>query len=122
MKRRTTLAGAAGILLGSALGLAGSALTAPALAQYDYTCPAGYYYDPADGCVPYGYFTGPPYYTYPDYGFGFFYGGGFGQRWGHAGGHGGGHGGGGFHGGGGHGGGGHGGGGHGGGGHGGGHR
>jgi hypothetical protein len=79
--------------------------------------PDGYYYDPAYGCEPLSYFYGPPTYVYPDYGFGFFYGGGWG-RGGHGFGHGGGHPGGGFHGGV------HGGGGgfHGGGGHGGGHR
>jgi hypothetical protein len=113
--RLTSLAGAIAALLADSSALIAS--TVPAQAQY--VCPPGYYYDPTYGCVPNGYFTGPPYYAYPDFGFDFFYGGGWGGRgrggYGGGGFHGGGggHGGGGFHGGGG---------GHGGGGHGGGHR
>jgi hypothetical protein len=96
-----------GFLVGMALVL--SALVPSARAQY--ACPAGYYYDPTYGCVPNTYQTWP-YYAYPDYGFDFFYGPGWGGRWGGY--HGGGrvYGGGGYHGGGGgRGGGGHGGGG-----------
>lgn len=37
-------------------------------------CSAGYYWYSPYGCVPLGYFYGPPYYAYPDFGFGFFYG------------------------------------------------
>jgi len=79
MKRRLiSLAGAIAALLagGSAL----IAPTVPARAQYGYVCPRGYHYDPTYGCVPYGYFGGPPYYAYPDFGFDFFYGGGWGGR------------------------------------------
>lgn len=88
----------------------------PAMAQYYYNCPAGYYYVPAYGCLPYAYAPGYgyPYYDYYGYGpFGYIggWGGWGGWEWGHRGGwgraggwgHGGwGHGGG-FHGGGGHG-------------------
>lgn len=43
-----------------------------------YQCPPGYYYDPSYGCLPLSYFYGPPYsYVYPDFGFDFFYGGGY---------------------------------------------
>lgn len=90
----------------------------PAMAQYYYNCPAGYYYAPAYGCLPFAYAPGYgyPYYDYYGYGpFGYIgsWGGwGWGHRggwgraggWGHGGwGHGGGFRGGGFHGGGGHG-------------------
>jgi hypothetical protein len=92
-----------GSFVGAALLLSGAALIPSARAQY--ACPAYYYYDPTYGCVPNSYLTWP-YYAYPDYGFDFFYGPGWGGRWGgyrgggyHGGGyHGGGaHGGGGFH-------------------------
>ncbi len=56
-------------------------------AQYYYQCPDGYYYDPVYGCEPLSYFYGPPTYVYPDIGFGFFYGGGWGRGVAHGGGH-----------------------------------
>ena len=63
----------AGLLFGISLAVP---VVAPAQAQY--VCPDGYYYDPTYGCVPNDYLTGPPYYyVYPDFGFGFFYGGGW---------------------------------------------
>jgi hypothetical protein len=99
------------LFLGSfAIVIAASAIYQRASAQYDYQCPDGYYYLAGYGCAPLSYSYGPPAYVYPDSGFGFFYGGGWGGGRGFRGGGGG-------HGGGGHGGGGHGGGGHGGGGH-----
>jgi hypothetical protein len=105
------------LFLGSlALVIAALAVGQRASAQYDYQCPAGYYYIADYGCAPLSYYYGEPGYVYPDTGFGFFYGGGWGRGRGFGAGrefHGGGHGGG-FHGGGGHGGGGQGGGGHGG--------
>jgi len=71
-----------------------------ASAQVTIVCPPGYAYLAGYGCEPLQYFYGPPYYTYPDYGFGLFYGRrgwgrGFGGRGfgGHGFGHGGGHGG-----------------------------
>lgn len=82
MTRGRTVTGALYILLGIGAGLAGFVMSAPARAQYGYPCPPGYYYDLNYGCVLPGYFYGPPYYAYPDYGFDFFYGGGWGQRWG----------------------------------------
>ncbi|MFI4948247.1 MAG: hypothetical protein ACHQC9_05560 [Alphaproteobacteria bacterium] len=100
------------LLLGSfALLVAASAISQRASAQYAYQCPAGYYYVAGYGCAPLSYYYGSPGYIYPDTGFGFFYGGGWGGGyrgggWGR-----------GYHGGGGHGGVGHGGGGHIGGGH-----
>jgi len=56
-------------------------------AQTYYQCPDGYYYDPVYGCEPLSYFYGPPTYVYPDNGFGFFYGGGWGRGFGYRGGH-----------------------------------
>ena len=107
MNRRSLLActGAASFGMGIALGLL--AAPTPALAQYPYACPPGYYFDARYGCVPTAYLYQPPYYPYPYFGFDYFYGGGWGGR---SGGpyHGGGHPGGAPHGGGGHGGGGHG--------------
>jgi hypothetical protein len=110
------------LFLGSlALVVAALAIGQRASAQSDYQCPDGYYYIASYGCAPLSYYYGDPGSVFPDTGFGFFYGGGFGRGVGAGRGfHGGGEHGGGFHGGGGHGGGGHGGGG--GGGHGGGHR
>ena len=55
--------------------------------QTYYQCPDGYYYDPVYGCEPLSYFYGPPTYVYPDNGFGFFYGGGWGRGFSHGGGH-----------------------------------
>jgi hypothetical protein len=107
MSRGRTLVGAFRVLLCVGVAFAGAALLAPARAQYGYPCPPGYYYYPSYGCVPPNYFYGPPYYAYPDFGFDFFYGSGWGRRWGGSYGHGGGayhggapHGGGGGHGGG----------------------
>lgn len=57
------------------LAIAVDAMSESAHAQV--YCPAGYYWDPNYGCLPLSYFYGPPYYVYPDYGFGFFYGPGF---------------------------------------------
>ena len=92
------------LFLGSlALAAAGLAVGQRASAQYTYQCPAGYYYLAGYGCAPLSYYYGTPDYAYPDSGFDFFYGGGWGRGRGFRGG-------GGFHGGGGHGGGGHGGG------------
>lgn len=83
MSRDRTLASAPPTLLAIAFVSAGFVLAEPARAQPVpvYQCPPGYYYDPVYGCVPPGYYYGPPYYYYPDYGFEFFYGGGWGQRW-----------------------------------------
>ena len=63
------------ILFVSACGLlfAADAVSGSAEAQA-YVCAPGYYFDPYYGCLPLNYFYGPPYYVYPDYGFGFFYG------------------------------------------------
>lgn len=60
-------------LSASALLFATDAVTPSADAQ-GYVCPPGYYFDPYYGCLPLNYFYGPPYYVYPDFGFGFFYG------------------------------------------------
>jgi hypothetical protein len=101
------------LFLGSlALAVAACAISQRASAQYDYQCPVGYYFLAGYGCAPLSYYYGSPGYVYPDTGFGFFYGGGWGRGyrgggWG-GGYHGGGHGGGGHGGGGGRGGGGHG--------------
>ena len=66
------------LLFLTAIGLAvgGDAISESAYGQpYPYyQCPAGYYWDPYYGCLPLSYFYGPPYYAYPDLGFGFFYG------------------------------------------------
>ncbi len=101
MNRARSLAGRIWLVLGVGFTLSGAALIPSAEAQD--VCPPGYYYDPAYDCVPYSYLTWP-YYAYPDYGFGFFYGPGWGGGWGGRGGRG-------YHGGGGYRGGGHGGGG-----------
>lgn len=83
MNRHPILACAAAVSLGMGLALAGIAAPTSAVAQYTYpyayTCPPGYYYDPVHGCVPAVYLYGPPYYPYPDFGFDFFYGGGWGR-------------------------------------------
>jgi hypothetical protein len=82
MSRNRTLAGVCSMLLGIGFMTAGCLLPAPAQAQYGYPCAPGYYYYPNYGCVPPGYFYGYPYYAYPDFGFDFFYGPGWGRRWG----------------------------------------
>jgi hypothetical protein len=101
MNQRSILAYAAAVSLGMGIAFAGIVTSRPAHAQYVYACPPGYYYDPTYGCVPAAYLYGPPYYAYPDFGFDFFYGGGWGGGYrGHPGGvphggtapHGGGHG------------------------------
>ncbi len=64
------------------LVIAASAISERASAQpYYYQCPYGYYYLQGYGCAPLSYYYGPPYYAYPDFSFGFFYGG-RGGRWG----------------------------------------
>ena len=78
MSHSRTLASITCILLGIAAALAGFAVAVPARAQYVYQCPPGYYYYPNYGCVLPGYYYAPPYYAYPDFGFDFFYGGGWG--------------------------------------------
>ena len=78
------LAGVFCILLG--IAAAGSMLSTPARAQYPYPCAPGYYYDPYYGCVLPNYYNAPPYYAYPEYGFDFFHGGGWGGYYGHGGG------------------------------------
>jgi hypothetical protein len=100
MNRRSILGYAATAAVGMGVVLGGVTAATPAHAQYAYACAPGYYFAPGYGCVPGGYVYGPPYYPYPDYGLGFFYGSGWGGGW-----HGGWRGGGGFHGGGFHGGG-----------------
>lgn len=80
--RTLSLASAVCILLGISVAFAGCMLSVPAHAQYGYQCPPAYYFYPGYGCVVPGYFYGPPYYAYPDFGFDFFYGGGWGRRWG----------------------------------------
>lgn len=66
-------------LCGVGLVIAVSAMSERASAQpYYYQCPYGYYYLAGYGCAPLSYYYGPPYYAYPNFSFGFFYGG----RWG----------------------------------------
>ena len=68
-------------LCGIGLVIASSAISERASAQpYYYQCPPGYYYLAGYGCAPLSYYYGPPYYAYPNFSFGFFYGG----RWGGA--------------------------------------
>ena len=75
---RTKRLAAPALALAVLITAGGDAITGSARAQaYYYQCPAGYYWDPYYGCLPLGYFYGPPRYVYPDIGFGFFYGG----RW-----------------------------------------
>jgi len=76
--RKVTLR-AARLLFGIGLVVAVSALAEHASAQpYYYSCPPGYYYLAGYGCAPLSYAYGPPYYTYPNSGFDFFYGGNWG--------------------------------------------
>jgi hypothetical protein len=58
------------ILAAAAFALAATA--SPARAQGEYTCPPGYYYDPAYGCRS-DYYYGSPYWYSP--GLGFYFGG-----------------------------------------------
>jgi len=77
MTQRLDPARAAAVLIGMGLALGGIAMPTRAYAQYPYACPPGYYYDGIYGCVPASYYYGPPYYPYPAFGFGSFYGGGY---------------------------------------------
>lgn len=79
MNRLISLAAKVTLILG--LGAALSGISSIPAAQAQDECPTGYYYDPSYGCVPDSYLTWP-YYTYPDYGFDFFYGPGWGGGWG----------------------------------------
>lgn len=79
MRQAKILPSAALFIGGIGLVIAVSVISECASAQTYYQCPDGYYYDPVYGCEPLSYFYGPPTYVYPDTGFGFFYGGG----WGH---------------------------------------
>jgi hypothetical protein len=94
MLRKVTLR-AARLLFGIGLVVGVSALAEHASAQpYYYSCPPGYYYLAGYGCAPLSYAYGPPYYSYPNFGFNFFYGGnwggyGYGGGRGYYGGHGG---------------------------------
>lgn len=63
------------LLLAIGLAVAVGAASQGAYGQAYYACPPGYYWSPGYGCLPLSYFYGPPYYVYPDFGFGFFYGG-----------------------------------------------
>lgn len=76
MRRAKTLPGALLFLAAIGLGVSGAAIPESAYGQpYPYyQCPVGYYWDPSYGCLPVSYLYGPPYYAYPDLGFGFFYG------------------------------------------------
>lgn len=80
MNRHSILACTGAVALGMGLALGLLAASKPALAQYPYACPLGYYYDARYGCVPTGYLYEPPYYPYPYFGFDYFYGGGWGGR------------------------------------------
>ncbi|HUK61377.1 MAG TPA: hypothetical protein VLV50_19250 [Stellaceae bacterium] len=62
------------LFLVSALALVFAADAVSGRASAQVVCAYGYYWDPVYGCVPVPYFYGPPYYAYPDLGFGFFYG------------------------------------------------
>jgi len=73
MRRAKILPKAMLFLVAIGLAIAVDTLPQNAFAQDDYECPPGYYWDPDYGCLPVGYFYGPPYYVYPDLGFGFFY-------------------------------------------------
>lgn len=67
-------------LCGIGLAIAAMAISEHASAQpYYYQCPYGYYYLQGYGCAPLSYYYGPPYYAYPNFSFGFFYGG---RNWG----------------------------------------
>ena len=79
MSVRDVASRAARLLCGIGLVVAVSAIPEHASAQpYYYYCPPGYYYLAGYGCAPLSYLYGPPYYAYPNYGFGFFYGGNWG--------------------------------------------
>lgn len=76
MRWAKTLPGALLFLTAIGLAVGADAISESAYGQpYPYyQCPAGYYWDPYYGCLPVNYIYGPPYYAYPDLGFGFFYG------------------------------------------------
>jgi hypothetical protein len=81
MRRAKILSGAILFLAAIGFAVAVDATSEGAYAQGYPLCPAGYYWDPNYGsCLPLNYFYGPPYYVYPDFGFNFFYGGGWGAR------------------------------------------
>ena len=83
MMRKQRASRAVRLLCGLGLAIAASAISQGASAQpYYYQCPYGYYYVAGYGCAPLSYYYGPPYYAYPNYSFGFFYG----RRWGGGGG------------------------------------
>jgi hypothetical protein len=79
MRQAKILPSAALFIGGIGLVIAVSVISESASAQTYFQCPDGYYYDPAYGCEPLSYFYGPPTYAYPDTGFGFLYGGGWGR-------------------------------------------
>lgn len=53
----------------AAIGLVVAAASGCTQGQGYAECSAGYYWYSPYGCVPLGYFYGPPYYAYPDFGF-----------------------------------------------------
>ncbi len=76
MMRKQGASSAVRLLCGIGLVIAASAISGRASAQpYYYQCPYGYYYLAGYGCAPLSYYYGPPYYAYPNFSFGFFYGG-----------------------------------------------
>jgi hypothetical protein len=76
MMRNQSVSRAARLLCGIGLVIAASTISERASAQpYYYQCPYGYYYLGGYGCAPLSYYYGPPYYAYPNFSFGFFYGG-----------------------------------------------
>ncbi len=78
--RKRSVSRAVRLLCGIGLVIAASAISERASAQpYYYQCPYGYYYLAGYGCAPLSYYYGPPYYAYPNFSFGFFYGG---RHWG----------------------------------------
>src|SRR3974377_1394254 len=79
MRQAKILPRAALFIGGIGLIIAVSVIFECASAPTYYQCPDGYSYDPVYGCEPLPYFYGPPTYVYPDTGFGFFYGGGWGR-------------------------------------------
>lgn len=66
------------------LGIAGSGAGLPTLAhaQYPYQCAPGYYFAPYYGCLLLNYNYAPPYDAYPEFGYDYFYGGGWGGYYG----------------------------------------
>ena len=82
MRQRNVLSRTMLIFGSIGLFMAASAISERASAQVYYQCPYGYAYLEGYGCEPLSYFYGPPVYAYPNYGFGFFYGGGWGRGYG----------------------------------------